>query len=105
MVYKGNLFNISKEQREKYYSFSVSGSLPNGTRLFIKLFHIGILKKTTIIFEGDAKQMFVDGLNEGFSCIGRMEFNLNPIKNWIQNKDKKEQYGRTKKLCINMISI
>jgi len=41
--------------------------------------------------------MFVDGLNEDSSYIGRMEFNLNPIKNWIQNKDKKRTIWPNKK--------
>ncbi len=62
---------------------------PNWDKTVYKTFPYSDIKKHDYLFESDGKQMFIDELNEDFSCIGRVEFNLNPIKSWIQNKDKK----------------
>ncbi|MCS5422162.1 MULTISPECIES: hypothetical protein [Psychrilyobacter] len=88
-IYWGHLFNLSKEQRGKYFSFNVPGS-PQWDKTVYKTSPYGGIKKHYYLSESDAKQIFIAGLNEDSSCIGRIEFNLNPIKSWIQNKDKKK---------------
>lgn len=93
-IYWGHLFSLSKEQREKYFSFNVPGS-PQWDKTVYKTSPYRDIKKHYYLSESDAKQMFIDGLNEDSSCIGRVEFNLNPIKSWIQNKDKKKKDKKT----------
>lgn len=73
---------LSTEDKEKYFSFNVSGS-PRWDALFHD--HLGL--SSPYLSEEEAKALFMKGIEIiPLGSYVEAEFDLNPIKNWIENR-------------------
>lgn len=77
---------LSADEKEKYFSFNVSGS-PEWDDLFYN--HNKLTDEKKYLSEEEAKKIFIGGFVEkGNPSTARVKFNLSPIRNWIENVNK-----------------
>jgi hypothetical protein len=86
-----SLSRLSKEEKQRYFSFNVPGSPEWGSSFYTK----GSSNRKKYFKADESKKIFIEGLSMvEWDSVAEVEFDLSPVKNWIENSIKNKE-GKT----------